>query len=334
MKRKKHYTFIIAKNSSTRLKKITVGQKYVHIFLSGLLGLALLLTAFLTDYFGRHVDQWKLSHLKKENRQLEEQLARVDSQLKDLEQKIYQISDFSKKLQLITNASPEQINKTMGFGKIHSSSAIVALSSSRPSQRSISSLSSQKEKIPDSFNSRDWRDIDELEIRIEKLKGQSELVKQDAWTLYTDLLEKQEILNNTPSIQPVRGWLSSNFGYRNETIYSDHEPHFHRGVDIASTEGNPVIASADGKVIYTGYDEYGYGNLIVVDHGYGLKTYYAHLAEIKTKIGKTVKKGEPIASVGSTGRSTGPHLHYEVRIFSVPVNPENYILDQSDFFML
>ena len=146
----------------------------------------------------------------------------------------------------------------------------------------------------------------------------------------TDLLEKKEILSNTPSILPTKGWLSSGFGYRNESIYSDHEPHFHRGVDIASSEGSPVVASADGKVVYTGYDDYGYGNLVVIDHGYGLKTYYAHLAAIKTTAQKKIRRGEIVGEVGSTGRSTDPHLHYEIRIFETPVNPESYILDQED----
>lgn len=334
MKRKKHYTFIIAENNSPKLKKITVEKKYVRFFLSAMLGMFLLLTAFLTDYFGLHVDQWRLSQMEKENQQWEKKFNHLNSQLRDLEKKVHQISDFSKKIQLITNASSEHINKTMGFGKIHSSSTIAALSVSHPSNRSpASNLSPEQASSPSFNNEAPPTNREELEVRIEKLKGKSELVKQDTWTLYTNLLEKQEILNNTPSIQPVRGWMSSSFGYRNETIYSDHEPHFHRGLDIASTEGNPVLASADGKVIYTGYDDHGYGNLVVLDHGYGLKTYYAHLAEIKTKVGKTVQRGDTIASVGSTGRSTGPHLHYEVRIFGIPVNPENYILDQSDFFV-
>ena len=339
MKKKKLYTFILAENNSSRLKTITFEKKYFHIFLSVLLALFLLLTAFLTDYFSLYVDQWKLSQLQSENKELKQKFVYVDNQLKNLENKVHKISGFSKKLQMITNVSPDQINRQMGFGKIYSSSAIAVLSNSRPSSRGISSLG-KMEKVSfdkqdsDFFHTKDFVSNQDLEIRIEKLKGKSELVKQDTWTLYTDLLEKQEVLNNTPSVLPTKGWVSSKFGYRNETIHSDDEPQFHRGVDIASSEGNPVLASADGKVTYTGYDEHGYGKLVVIDHGYGLKTYYAHLAEIKTKIGKFVQRGEIIASVGSTGKSTGPHLHYEVRVFSVPVNPENYILDQGDFHHL
>ena len=331
MKRKKYYTLILAENSSSHLKKIIIDQKYAHIFLMILGALFLLFVAFLTDYLGLYVDQWKLSQLKKENKQWEQKLAYVNNQFNDLEKKVHQINDFSRKLQFITNALPEQINKQMGFGKIHASSAIAILSNSNPSTRSLGSLKSSDTKDSDFFNTNHRADSNDLEVRIKTLKGKSELVKQNAWTLYTDLLEKQEIMNRTPSILPVRGWISSHFGLRNETIYSDHEPYFHRGVDIASTEGKPVIASADGKIHYTGYNESGYGNLIIIDHGYGLKTYYAHLSKIQTKAGLFVRRGELIAEVGDTGNSTGPHLHYEVRIFDKPVNPDNYILNQGDF---
>ena len=330
MKIKKRYSIIIAEESSPNTKTFTLGQKQIRIILASLATFGLLLTGFLTDYFGQTVDRWSLSQLKKENRELKQKFHSIDNQMKTLEQEVYQVKDFSKKLQLITSASPEDINNSMGFGKIRSNSALLALSSKpaafKPANRAISSVPSPTFANPQRVNN-----SQELELKIKNLRGQSQLVKQDVWTLYTDLLEKQEILEHTPSIQPVRGWMSSGFGYRNETIYSDHEPHFHRGVDIASTEGSPVLASADGKVTYTGYDEHGYGNLIVLDHGYGLKTYYAHLAEIKTQVGEIIQKGEAIGSVGSTGRSTGPHLHYEVRIFGVPVNPDNYMLDKSDF---
>ena len=329
MKKKTYYTLLFTKNDSSDLKKFSIESKHFHIFL-GLLGvLFLLLTAFLTDYFAVHVDHWKLTKLKKENDKLQKKLAYVDIQFKDLEKKVYQISNFSRKLQLITNTDSNQINSLKTMGRVHSNSAVLALSAHSKKNRSPSSHKENRENI-EKFNP---FPEESLELRIEKLKEKSEWVKQDTWTLYTDLLEKKEILNNTPSILPAKGWISSHFGYRNETIFTDHEPYFHRGMDIAGEEGSPVFASANGKVAWTGYDEHGYGNLVVIDHGYGLKTYYAHLSKIQTQAGKSIQKGEVIAHLGSTGRSTGPHLHYEVRIFGVPVNPDNYILDQSDLLV-
>lgn len=335
MKRKHSYSFFISKNHSSQSKVFTIEGKTVHILFGALAGLLFLLTFFLTNYFGLHLDQWQFSQLKKENKQLEQKFARVNLQLKDLEKRVHQVSDFSRKLQLITNVSPNVNYQKMGFGKTHSSSTLALLSIAHPSNnRSPSSVnSSLDESTSHTFKDFTTTNANALEVRMEKLKEKSELVKQNTWTLYTNLMEKKEILNNTPSIMPVKGWVSSSFGYRNETIYSDHEYQFHRGVDIASTQGNPVMASADGKVVYTGYDEFGYGNLIVIDHGYGLRTYYAHLAEININIGNTVKRSDIIASVGSTGRSTGPHLHYEIRIFNKPVNPDNYILNQSNFLV-
>ena len=344
MKKKKIYTFILVENSSSKLRKITVGKKFVYAMFSAVLVLFLVFTAVLTDYFGLYVDRWELSQLQKENKDLKHKVFQVDNQLKDLEKQVHKVSDFSKRLQLITNISIKQINKQLGFGKIHSNMPITTdptetsfpereLSSIEQLEKVSSYQASKEMEKPLYFNEKEETSIGDVRIRIEKLKEKSELVKQDTWTLYTDLLEKQEILHNTPSILPTKGWISSRFGYRNETIYVDHEPYFHRGMDIASREGNPVMATADGKVVYTSYDEYGYGNLIVIDHGYGLKTYYGHLAEIKTRVGQAVQRGKVIASVGSTGRTTGPHLHYEVRIFGVPVNPENYILDQGELFI-
>ena len=100
----------------------------------------------------------------------------------------------------------------------------------------------------------------------------------------------------------------------------------HEGLDIAANPGTPVVAPADGMVTYAGYDA-GYGKLIVIDHGYGVETRYGHNSEIQVAVGQKVRHGQRIAAVGSTGRSTGPHLHYEVRVNGQPIDPLNYILE-------
>ena len=333
---KNFYTFLIIKNNSAKTLSFTLNSRFIRRVLLGLAGFIGLLLLFLSNYFGLHVDRWKMAQLEKENRQLESRLARLDDQVQDMEGTVQQLSDFSTKLKRITNVNfhdPNFSGPVMG-GEFHSRSAIMALSRPTPNralaQAEIPSASSPKAQVKKAL----FFETPNLELRIENLKGKSKLVKQSAWTLYTDLLEKKELLNNTPSLKPVQGWLSSGFGYRNESVFTDHGHHFHKGVDFAARSGSPVISSADGTVTFTGYDENGFGNLVIVDHGYGLKTYYGHLSSIETKIGTTVKKAEIIGRVGNTGKSTGPHLHYEVRIFGIPVNPENYILDQPMFSAL
>ena len=140
-----------------------------------------------------------------------------------------------------------------------------------------------------------------------------------------DFLQSQKIrLASTPSIWPTKGWLSSRFGYRISPFTGQRE--FHRGIDISTRIGAPVIAPADGIVSKVGWDR-GYGNNIVIKHGYGIETRYAHLKKALVKKGQPVRRGETIGLVGNSGRSTGPHLHYEVHLNRMPVNPFRYILN-------
>jgi murein DD-endopeptidase MepM/ murein hydrolase activator NlpD len=128
----------------------------------------------------------------------------------------------------------------------------------------------------------------------------------------------------TPSIWPVDGKLESGFGgRRNPFGGSSYE--FHDGQDIDALSGAPVVAGAKGIVTFVGW-QHGYGQLVVIDHGGGLTTRYGHLSEFDVEQGHEVARGEFIGRVGSTGRSTGPHLHYEVRINDTPVNPLQYLI--------
>ncbi|MGC8793848.1 MAG: M23 family metallopeptidase [Bryobacteraceae bacterium] len=128
--------------------------------------------------------------------------------------------------------------------------------------------------------------------------------------------------NARPDIWPVEGRLQGSFGMRIDPFSG--EGSFHRGVDIGAPYGSPVRATADGVVVQAGYMS-GYGRLVVVDHGNGMQTWYAHLSRISVIPGQEVRRGEIIGGVGSSGRVTAPHLHYEVRIAGNPVNPYHYL---------
>jgi murein DD-endopeptidase MepM/ murein hydrolase activator NlpD len=132
-------------------------------------------------------------------------------------------------------------------------------------------------------------------------------------------VERRELLASaTPSIWPAHGWLTGTFGGRSDPFTG--EPGYHQGIDISTEKGQPVYATADGTVegaSYTG----DYGNLIVLRHGFGLSTRYGHLSSFVAKIGQSVKRGNVIGYVGSTGRSTGSHLHYEILTNGKLINP-------------
>ena len=125
-----------------------------------------------------------------------------------------------------------------------------------------------------------------------------------------------------PSLWPVRGLVTAGFGQRMDPFSG--EGAFHAGLDIAAPFGSRVESAADGIVFYAG-PEQGYGNEILIDHGYGIKTKYGHLSRIQVMIGQAVKRGQVIGTVGMTGKTTGPHLHYEVLVHETPVNPTRYL---------
>ncbi len=128
--------------------------------------------------------------------------------------------------------------------------------------------------------------------------------------------------NYTPSIWPVLGHISDSFGERMDPFSG--EGAFHTGVDVAADYGAPVHATADG-VIITADTHTGYGRVVIIDHGFGLTTWYAHLSSYAVVAGTRVKRGEVVGYTGISGRSTGPHVHYEVRMNNAPVNPWRYM---------
>jgi len=142
--------------------------------------------------------------------------------------------------------------------------------------------------------------------------------------LIEQLEQKKNLLASTPSIRPVNGRITSRFGYRKSPFTGQKS--FHSGLDISNKMGTKIIATANGKVSYAAPKAH-FGNLVILDHGYGRVTKYGHLQKILVKRGQTVKRGEVIALLGNTGKSTGPHVHYEVRINGVPANPLKYILN-------
>jgi murein DD-endopeptidase MepM/ murein hydrolase activator NlpD len=139
-------------------------------------------------------------------------------------------------------------------------------------------------------------------------------------------MNKEKVLAARPAIQPISlnqlTRFGSAFGMRMHPILKVRK--MHEGIDLTAPRGTPVFASADGTIIEARYTPFGYGKKVVINHGYGYKTLYAHLSELKVQAGQVVKRGDVIGHVGSTGRSTCPHLHYEVNLHGRPVNPINY----------
>ena len=181
------------------------------------------------------------------------------------------------------------------------------------------------------------------EIKLVQSLGETELVKTTTLQLnnlsmrlafmsksYTDIeamvKNKEKLLEAIPAIQPVSNRdltrVASGFGNRIDPVYKVQK--FHAGLDFTAPMGTPIYATADGIVRLATYNPGGYGNHVIINHGYGYETLYGHMVRIKARQGQSVKRGEVIGYVGSTGKSTGPHCHYEVHRSGKPINPVYY----------
>jgi murein DD-endopeptidase MepM/ murein hydrolase activator NlpD len=132
----------------------------------------------------------------------------------------------------------------------------------------------------------------------------------------------QQFAAAVPSLWPTSGWLTSRWGTRRDPLTGERD--FHSGLDISSSRGTPVLATADGAVQLAAFNG-AYGMSIEVDHGYGIATRYGHLSRYRARVGDKVKRGDVIGYVGSTGRTTGPHLHYEILLNGKPTDPEKFV---------
>jgi murein DD-endopeptidase MepM/ murein hydrolase activator NlpD len=165
--------------------------------------------------------------------------------------------------------------------------------------------------------------IDEFGGMVDQLARQVELRSDQLGVLEALLVQNSANHKFLPSLAPVvDGWFSSNFGYRIDPFTGQQS--FHEGIDFPSEVGTPIVAAASGKVIFAEWHPQ-YGKMLEIDHGNGLVSRYAHASQLQVREGDLVLRGQQVAAVGTTGRSTGPHLHYEVRLNGVPQNPARFL---------
>lgn len=249
--------------------------------------------------------QAETAELKRESKINKIQVDKLGQQVKEFSTEMSRLERFVNKLRVITDLgeSPAPAEKNWGVGG--------------PYGLSAQSFSTSLER--------------EAVSMVERLSGNLEALDQQAKTQAVSLQQLDEffknqksLLSSTPSIWPTRGWVTSGFGLRTSPFTGRKEKH--KGWDIGARLGSSIRATADGVVAVSGRAS-GYGKVLEIRHGYGISTRYGHNSKNLVKVGDRVKRGDRIALVGSTGRSTGPHLHYEVLLSGVPVDPRNYILE-------
>jgi murein DD-endopeptidase MepM/ murein hydrolase activator NlpD len=165
-----------------------------------------------------------------------------------------------------------------------------------------------------------------VESEIDRLLHRAAFERENFESVFSALLDQKQRLDHTPSTYPINGVLMRGFGIKSDPFTGKLRPH--QGLDLAAPTGTPVYSPASGKVILRERQTQ-YGNTVVLDHGYGVETVYGHMSKFNVKLGQNVRRGEIIGYVGTSGYSTGPHLHYEVHANGRPQNPMEYVYDKA-----
>jgi murein DD-endopeptidase MepM/ murein hydrolase activator NlpD len=287
----RYSTIIFVPHARAKFRKLRVSHRLLFSIVSLVTSSLCLSTFFSVQYFTSLSQTHELSKLRHENRELQTANEQFSKSVDSLRTQLRTVEDRTRKLAIIAGITTLDETSQGGVGGLR-----------------------QNEDLG----------VNPYRDDVDKMSFKSHRLEKDLSVLEQKFVAQAEMLSSTPSIAPVRGILTDGFGGRSDPFTG--EPGTHNAVDISSAVGQAVRAPADGIVVKAEWAN-GYGNVIYVSHGYGYSTRYGHLSGYAVRPGQRIKRGDVLGYVGSTGRSTGPHLHYEVRLNNNPVNPLEYNLN-------
>ena len=300
---KEYFNVLIFGHKTSKTKHLKVHKKTFQIGFYLLVFALLSVTFFFCDYIQLKKRIFELGRLRQENQTQRSQIHFFSARIEDLERQVSKLKDFDKKIRIIANLEKGQEGTpSMGMGG--------------PSPSDIrEKLKGEKE---------DKALVQQMRTDLQRLQSEAISREESLSELEKLLQSKKEVLAHTPSVWPVQGWITSGFGFRTNPFTDLTQ--MHEGVDISNRVGTPVISPADGMVSDIGND-WAHGKVLVISHGFGITSRYSHLDKTLVKVGQKVKRGDKIAEVGVSGKTTGPHLHYEIRVDGIPANPTRYVLN-------
>jgi murein DD-endopeptidase MepM/ murein hydrolase activator NlpD len=287
--RKRYYVLLVARDSDGQLRKIPIPLHYIYVFLAGALIGMFTITGIAGSYTRMLMKVARFNQLRTEKEALKTRYSKLEKVAQEKEIQVASLGSLA--------------------GEV---SALYGLKTNRTLKSDSSDLSA-----------------DQVSSSLDQLYALRSSALSGAATVGIELGGGRPAttadwlrMAAAPTMWPVEGPVTGSFGERIDPF--NGEGAFHTGVDISAAYGQPVVAPADGVVTFAG-DAGGYGRLVILEHGQGISTRYGHLASFAVALGQSVRRGDVIGYVGRSGRATGPHLHYEVRIQGVPVNPHKYL---------
>ena len=302
IKQKEYFTIMIVPGPNSRVRTIRISKSSIRTALFSLLSVVILSLYLVYEYNDVKDKVWELQSMREEMMHQKTEVQNFALNLLDYKRQMFLLRDLDTKLRRVVSLGPrDKAQQVLGIGG--------------PDEFGLQNLTALGEK-------RQAEALKEMSAELSQLKGAASRQEASLQMLIEYFEDKRSLFASTPSVWPVRGWVTSRFGSRISPFSGIQK--LHEGIDIAAQTGTPVVASADGVVIKAAF-ETGYGNMVEISHGYGIKTIYAHNSRINVKAGQRIRRGDVVAYAGDSGSSTGPHLHYEVRLNNLPVNPAKYL---------
>jgi len=317
------YTILVVPEKTSDVKRIVIPSWVLKSSAAIFALVSLVAIIMVLDYWYVMNQIGENKQLKLENRRLKQQVQVFKNKISTVENTLDRVKTFVTRLKVITNVEDrgnllQSLNSTKlpeagsNIGGTNMPKNQILLTTAAPA----SPLDPEEEILKKEFQI--------LTGRCEELDKDSLYVEQMLQNQYELLADQKAFLAALPTRKPAVGYFTSGFGVR-KSPYGGRIK-MHEGLDIANRPGTPIRAPADGVVTFCN-TKAGYGQTVIIDHGYGLETWYGHTRKILVAKGQKVRRGDPVALLGNSGRSTGPHVHYEVRVHGTPVDPLSYILE-------
>ncbi len=312
-------TIVVIPDGKRSTRQFEVADTWTRAAMIGGLFLSAVCGYVLFDYAELRAIRSEYYQLAAENEGLKGEARLLMDNLETVRTSLKRVEDYTTKLGELTELKVQKVAKKTGIGPLSEEEYIQAQQQTQPS-------SFTESYMPAGINLENlfFRPVFDRLTRIGQNADQHVLELQK---LLSTLSQQRSVLSSIPSLSPVNGWVTSGFGYRISPFTGKRTMHL--GIDVASPTGTPIFAPADGVVIFTGSKD-GFGNFIMIAHGYGIVSRYGHNAQNMVQPGQRVTRGEQIATVGMSGRTTGPHLHYEVVVDGRTENPKKFILNIAD----
>ena len=337
------YTLILVSDERSPVRRFQIPKVYVMRAAYGVAAAALVFLVATWDYWRVRSDNAELADLRIEAAEQREQIQRFERTLASANEELDRVRELERKVRIIANlpgaanVGGEGVTELAPLPEAHEGQPILPVGvpvdpnapvptgqgGGRPLDATGSPIDAEMLR-QQALSTDGAQHVHRLGAVAVQLAGVAGTRATSLDELLEQLEDKRVRLESMPSIWPARGWLTSRFGPRVSPFTGRSQ--MHAGLDIAAARGTKITAPARGRVAYVGRKG-PMGNALILDHGFGVRTMYGHNDKIHVKVGQTVERGELVADMGSSGRSTGPHLHYVVEVNGKPRDPMNYIFD-------